>query len=123
MNFYTSLFTGTLVFLVITLIIIGFCMVITKKSQTYPPSVADCPDYYSLDVDGVCKIGSNIYSNDISDVSCNVQDFSKPLYLGKGIGIDSGMCNKKLWANKCGVSWDGITTNDNICYQEYNKPT
>ena len=126
MNFYTSLFTGTLIFLVIVLIIMGFCMYLSRKNQTYPPSISDCPDYYTLDVDGVCKASSNIYSNeliDLIDISCSSQDFSKPQYKGKGSGFLSGMCAKKMWANKCNVSWDGLTNNDNICYQDYIAPT
>ena len=119
MNFYTSLFTGTLIFLVIVLIILGYCMSLSRKNQTYPPSIADCPDYYTLNVEGVCKIGSNIYSNDIS---CNSVNFTKEPYISDGIGPTSGLCARKLWSLKCGVTWDGISNNDNICYTDYVKP-
>jgi hypothetical protein len=119
MNFYTSLFTGTIILLVVLLIIIGYLMSLSRKNETYPPSLKECPDYYSLDVSGVCKIGSNIYSNDIS---CNSEKFTKDQYKKDGTGPTSGLCAKKLWAIKCGVTWDGVTNNDNLCYVDYVKP-
>ena len=119
MDFYTSLFVGTIVFLIIMLCIVGYFMSLSKKKQTYPPSIADCPDYYSLDSTGLCKIGSNIKA---SNISCNVEDFKLDKYkkgasdLSSGSDFTSGLCAKKMWANKCEVSWDGITNNDEICY-------
>jgi hypothetical protein len=49
-------------------------MSISKKKQTYPPSIADCPDYYSLDATGSCKIGTNI---EASQTTCNVENFKQ----------------------------------------------
>ena len=115
MDFYTSLFTGTLAFLIITLIVVGYYMSLAKEKQTYPPSVADCPDYYSLDV-STCVIGKNIFASEPSDVSCNIQNFNDVKYKVPGTDFNSGLCAKKLWANKCKVSWDGVSNNDLICY-------
>jgi hypothetical protein len=116
MDFYTSLFAGTIAFLIITLIVVGYYMSLAKKKQTYPPSIADCPDYYSLDVSGICVIGKNIFTSNPSDVSCNNQDFSQTKYKVEGTDYNSGLCAKKLWANKCDVKWDGISNNDLLCY-------
>ena len=113
MDFYTSLFVGTIVFLIITLCIVGYFMSISNKKQTYPPSIADCPDYYSLDSKGSCKIGTNIQA---SEVICNVEDFNQAKYKTTGMNFTSGLCAKKMWANKCEVTWDGITNNNDICY-------
>ena len=118
MDFYTSLFAGTLAFLIITLIVVGYYMSLAKKKQTYPPSTADCPDYYSLDPtdSSFCVIGKNIFASEPSDVSCNKQDFTQKKYTVEGTDFTSGLCAKKMWANKCKVSWDGVSNNDLICY-------
>lgn len=113
MDFYTSLFVGTFIFLIIILCIVGYYMSISKKKQTYPPSIADCPDYYSLDAGGSCKIGTNI---EASNVTCNVENFKMDKYKKEGNNFTSGLCAKKMWAKKCEVNWDGITNNDDICY-------
>ena len=93
MDFYTSLFAGTLAFLIITLIVVGYYMSMAKKKQTYPPSVADCPDYYSLDV-SACVIGKNIFASEPSDVSCNIQNFNDAKYKVPGTDFKSGLCAK-----------------------------
>ena len=113
MDFYTSLFVGTIIFLIIILCIVGYYMSISKKKQTYPPSIADCPDYYSLDANGLCKIGTSIT---VTDPTCNTEDFRQEKYKKEGNDFTRGLCKKKMWGNKCEVSWDGITNNDEICY-------
>ena len=111
MNFYTHLFFGTIVFLILTLIVVLYCMTLSKN-QEFHPAVGDCPDYYSLDASGVCHAGS-LMNNDIS---CNRQDFTKDQYIVSGTDFASGLCAKKLWASNCDIKWDGITNNDTICY-------
>jgi hypothetical protein len=116
MNFYTSLLVGTLVFLIITLIIVGYCMTLSGEKQIYPPSIADCPDYYTLDSNNTCYAGSSLKVYDTPDISCNMQNFTTPKYSVSGTNFSSGLCAKKLWANDCEVKWDGITNNDTLCY-------
>jgi len=112
MNFYTHLFIDTILFLILTLIVVGYCMTLSKN-QEYPPAVADCPDYYSLDASGECHVGSII---NINDISCNHQNFTQNKYIVPGTDFKSGLCAKKLWANKCDIKWDGLSNNDSICY-------
>jgi hypothetical protein len=120
MDFYTNLFAGTLAFLIITLVVVGYYMSLAKKKQTYPPSIADCPDYYALDPtdSSYCIIGSNIYASSTAGdgINCSKEDFNKTKYTVEGTDFNSGLCAKKLWANKCKVSWDGISNNDLLCY-------
>jgi hypothetical protein len=113
MDFYTSLFTATIIFLIVVLVFVGYFMSLSKKNQTYPPSVANCPDYYSLNSNGSCSIGSNIKA---SNNECNNENFTQAKYKKEGTDFTSGLCAKKMWANKCEVAWDGITNNDDICY-------
>ena len=120
MDFYTSLFAGTIVFLIIILAIMGYFMAQSRSKEVYPPTVADCPDYYSLDAGGTCKIGKGI---SVSDPSCNSQNFTESIYTVTGTGSASGLCAKKMWTSKCGVTWDGISNNDRLCYSDYVKPT
>lgn len=120
MDFYTSLFAGTIVFLIIILAIMGYFMASSRSKELYPPTVGDCPDYYFLDSKGICNIGKGITA---TDPSCNIQDFRLKNYTAAGTGTTSGLCAKKMWAGKCGVSWDGISNNDRLCYSDYVKPT
>ena len=44
------------------------------------------------------------------------QDDDTSNYQTPGMGPDSGICQKKRWAIDCGVNWDGITNNNDVCY-------
>jgi hypothetical protein len=92
-------------------------MSLSNANQTYPPSIADCPDNYSLN-GKFCVAGSNINVVD-RDISCVKVDFTSSNYSISGTGSKSGSCAKKLWANQCQVKWDGITNNDNLCYTDF----
>jgi hypothetical protein len=116
MNFYTKLLIGTLVFLILTLAVVGYFMAISRGKQVYPPSIADCPDHYNLTDGGACVASSFLSVSDEPDVSCNYQDFNQKQYTFGGTNFSSGLCAKKLWANDCNVKWDGITNNDTLCY-------
>ena len=117
MDFYKSLFMGTIIFLIIVLAIVGYCMSLANKNQVYPPSIGDCPDHYSLN-GKFCVAGSNLGVID-RDISCVKMDFTDSRYTIAGSGSSSGLCAKKIWANQCQVKWDGVTNNDNLCYSDY----
>jgi hypothetical protein len=110
-----KLLIGTLVFLILTLALVGYFMSISGKDQVYPPSVSDCPDHYTLS-GSTCSAPIYLNVSDEPDISCNIQNFDQIKYKGEGTNFASGLCSKKLWANDCKVKWDGITNNDNICY-------
>jgi hypothetical protein len=114
MGFYRSLLIGTLVSLIIVLAIMGVILSNSSKDVPFPPQFGMCPDYYTISSDNKCKINSNIYSNVNAD--CMNKSFDDTKYTMPGTGPLSGLCEKKKWANTCGVSWDGITNNSNICY-------
>jgi len=117
MDFYTSLFLGTIVFLIIVLLLFGYYMSLYNKNVTYPPTIADCPDNYVLD-NSFCVAGNNIRV----DSSCNNINFSISPYTNTGtdfkrkLGYASGDCKKKLWAQSCSVAWDGISNNEALCF-------
>jgi len=96
-------------FLIITLLIIGIALYRNRSTLSFPPVVADCPDYWidSSDGDGSsCKNVQNLGKS-----SCDkTMNFSTSHWSG-----DRGLCNKSRWAKSCDLTWDGITTNKNIC--------
>lgn len=96
-----------LLLLVIILLIMSYA--ITKKTNDlkWPPYIANCPDYW-LDL---ASNGSMCYNKHSlgtcslpRDNNKNTVDFTSDIYTSS-----EGDCNKKKWANNCGVSWDGIT--------------
>ena len=85
------------ILLILILVIVGFT-VSNTKNKTWPPVVADCPDYW-LDQAGngskcVNVKGLGNCSNN------NNMDFTKDLPT---------VCKKYTWAKGCGLTWDGIT--------------
>ena len=113
MDFYTGLLLGTVITVILTLALVGYCMYLAKGKSQYPPSIADCPDNYIMDTSGNCNAPSSLLN---SDSDCLLQNFSNAPYLEGGTNFDSGNCKKKLWADKCNVNWDGITNNGDICF-------
>ena len=115
MNFYKTTLTIMAVILIICLAMIGTTMASTEAVK-YPPIMNECPDYYRKEATGCVSKISDIANSD----SCNSVNFGdKALYPNNensGMGPESAICEKKKWAIGCGVNWDGITNNDNICY-------
>lgn len=96
---------SAIIILIITLVIIGMSLSNAKSSQTWPPTVPECPDYWNVDGSGNCinirDLGTCSPSEDREHLQ---MDFSSSDYTGT-----QGACNKYTWATNCGVSWDGIT--------------
>ena len=104
---------SAIVILIITLIFIGLALRKSKKGQTWPPMIPECPDYWTLEsVDGkpIC------YSNNMNLGNCKTEstkDFNTSTFTGA-----QGACAKYTWATRCGISWDGITYGvKNPCFQ------
>ena len=114
MDFYTTVFIAFIVLLVIALAIVSILLSNMSKKQKFPSNISVCPDYYSLNERGFCLQNSNIFNNPSN--ACKILNPEEPKYKVKGTGSESGMCKKKQWGNTCGVSWDGITNDMNICF-------
>ena len=125
MEFYKTVFMIMLVVLFISLSIVGYAIYNSKNDKKYPPIVSECPDYYELsgnictDVHGLNN-GNDYNSGGASQsISCESVNFSLlPKSNNAGMGPNSAICEKKKWANTCGVNWDGITNDENICYSK-----
>ena len=109
-----------IIFFLILLVIILFIISYTIKNKTndikWPPYVANCPDYW-LDLSSNGSMCYNKHSLGTCGVPVsgndNTIDFTRSIYTSS-----QGDCNKKKWAERCGVSWDGITYgygNNNPC--------
>jgi hypothetical protein len=95
------------VILIITLILMGILLG-NHSNETWPPTVPTCPDWWIMD-----GSGSNATCVNVKDLGvCPAQqgkkhqnmNFSSDTFTGT-----NGTCAKYTWANKCKVSWDGIT--------------
>jgi hypothetical protein len=91
------------VLLLICVILIILIMIFPNTKQVWPPMIANCPDYFT-DVNGDGSKCVNVNNIQISS-NCNIiPDFTHGKYKGT-----IGNCSKYNWANKCGLTWDGIT--------------
>ena len=113
MDFYKTILILAGLSLIFVLAIFGVILGNMSKKQVYPANVSKCPDYYSL-VSGSCVSSGEVYSN--RDLVCQRFNFDQDMFNSTKTGSNSGLCAKKQWAIRCGVSWDGITNNTNICY-------
>jgi hypothetical protein len=94
----------SLIVLFIVLIISFFQM---KKNQKYPPVIGGCPDYWELkEVDGkpVCVNKHNL------GICGKKASFTDAEFVGP-----DALCKKAQWAKSCNLTWDGITTDANVC--------
>ena len=84
---------------------------ISKGSgETWPPVTADCPDWWIIDGSGNNSTCMNIKDLGTCASQHTGQNKHQTMNFNTGIYTGSnGNCNKYTWANKCNISWDGIT--------------
>ncbi len=98
---------SAIIILIIALVIIGIALSYGKDNQVWPPIVPACPDYWTMDDSdnatcvNIKDLGTCPATGENTHLSVN---FNEAPYLGA-----NGTCAKYTWANKCGISWDGIT--------------
>lgn len=95
--------------LVICLSLMAFAT--SRKTEDFPPTTNQCPDFFSFDGTS-CIPPVGVYpSTGVNSVgSIDIMSASSP-YLSSS--ADSN-CKKKGWAVPLGVTWDGITNNQEI---------
>ena len=105
-GFQKTVLIIAIIVLIITLVVLGF--VLNSGDETWPPLVPVCPDWWIAD-----GSGNNTTCINVKDLGvCSAQsgkkhqsmNFNSAPYTG-----DNGTCAKYTWANKCQVTWDGIT--------------
>lgn len=116
MNFFKISVISMIVILIICLAVIAVLIKTSDSKRVYPPHISECPDYYVKQEDGTCSDVKEIATEEV----CRKVDFNDatafPNKDNEGLGSNGAFCEKKLWAKQCGVNWDGLTNNDDVCY-------
>jgi len=109
-NFQSTVLIIAVILLSIFLIMIGISLYRNKHTYQYPPVVANCPDYWLDESNGTSIKCSN--SKNLGKKGCpKTFDFSAPFWSS-----DKGLCMKKNIANRCELTWDGVTNNSStVC--------
>ena len=118
-TFYIIVLSIAVVLLILILTFVGIMMKTQDSSTVFPPTVNTCPDFWTVDA-GKCIIPDKDTKNALASkpTDQNVAPYPKsnqidpnnPLWSKNG----SAICNQRKWANKEGISWDGVS-NYNGC--------
>jgi hypothetical protein len=108
MTFQKIVLVIAVILLIITLIFIGMALSKAKNSESWPPLVGECPDYW-VDLSGNGAMCVNKQSLGKCNVpttgDANSMDFTTSVFAG-----NNANCAKYTWAKGCDVTWDGITS-------------
>tara|TARA_Y100001935_G_scaffold173244_1_gene143075 strand:- start:5689 stop:6036 length:348 start_codon:yes stop_codon:yes gene_type:complete len=109
-SFQESVMIISVIILVLSLIVIGVALYRQKYADVqFPPVVADCPDYWTLDNTNGSTVCKNVQK--LGSPQCHDDmNFSLPKWSGTG-----GLCAKSEWARNCELVWDGVTNNAKAC--------
>ena len=123
MNFQKIVLTIAIILFILVLIFIASILYQDKYGKAYPPTIADCPDYWidqtktatnntddSQDPESATKTQCINVKNLGKDNCDKTMDFSTENWQGS-----VGDCRKYKWAKACDLTWDGVTNNTNIC--------
>ena len=84
--------------------------IVKGSGETWPPVTTDCPDWWIIDGSGNNSTCVNIKDLGTCASQHTGQNKHETMNFNTGIYTGSnGNCNKYTWANKCKISWDGIT--------------
>jgi hypothetical protein len=117
MDFYKSISILALIVLIICLGFVASALQVSSADTVFPPNISECPDFFvkqkSKGTEAtLCKAN---YTLATPDGNCAEKSFDDEIYRNPGMGPSSGVCEKKKWAMECGVNWDGITNNADVC--------
>ena len=104
--------TLTLVAIVVSiifLVIVGVKFYLNRYNITFPPVIADCPDYWLDESDDDTIKCVNV--KNIGKEGCpKTMNFSDSRFKG-----NNGLCRKYKWAKRCDITWDGISQLEDTC--------
>lgn len=121
MSFYSIVLIVAFIILLLTLVAVGIMLQNQDKNKAFPTQMSPCPDGWGVSDTGACvqPVGSTNTIDLSEDNSTN--DIDKANWIkvngtdGNFIPLDSAtVCDKKAWANKYNVNWDGVS-NYNSC--------
>jgi hypothetical protein len=106
-GFQKSVLIVAVIILVLALVVMAIILS-GKSGEEWPPLVSDCPDWWVIDGSGNRATCTNVKDLGVCPANSGdkhqVMNFNSAAFTG-----DNGTCAKYTWANKCKVSWDGIT--------------
>ena len=103
-SFQKYILFSAIIILIISLVFIGIALSKSYK-QEWPPIIPECPDYWKIDASGICVNSRNLGVCPPQTGQPHLtMDFNSPAFTGS-----NELCSKYAWAQKCKVSWDGIT--------------
>ena len=88
---------------------IGYAMYNKQHNGVFPPVINQCPDGWEAK-DKSCHNTKSLGTSATGDD--NSVNFNTTFFQGH-----NGNCRKSNWAKRCGIEWNGITNNPNICSQ------
>ena len=101
MSFQKIILTIAAILLIIILVVIGITLSKASDSDSWPPIVGECPDYW-IDMSGNGQQCVNTHN--LGTCNASTMNFDQAPY-----NSSDGTCAKYNWANACGITWDGIT--------------
>lgn len=107
-TFQTTIINIAVILLIIMLFFIAISLYRNKNNFQYPPVAANCPDYWLDESNGEgikCVNPKNLGKKECP----KKLDFSAPFWSS-----DKGLCMKKSMANRCNLTWDGVTNNNSM---------
>ena len=128
MDYYTIVTIVAIVLLVVLLTVIGIMMTSKKNKKGFPDYKNVCPDYWTFreGSDTICMPPAG----NINVPKASAYEGMVQTVIHDGVNLDSSKkrvtsidiskenwtsdCDKKKWATKNGILWDGIT-NSNLC--------
>lgn len=121
MSFYSIVLIVAFIILLLTLVAVGIMLQNQDKNKAFPTQMSPCPDGWGVSDTGACvqPVGSTNtidLSKDIDKTNwTTANDANGNVISGNFIPLDSAtVCDKKAWANKYNVNWDGVS-NYNSC--------
>lgn len=118
MDFYKSVSILALIVLICCLGFVASALQVSSGDTVFPPNISECPDFFIKEKNKVTNSTTCVANYSIGgDVNedCTSKSFDEDIYQNPGMGPSSGVCEKKKWAMDCGVNWDGITNNPDVC--------
>ena len=126
--FYLIVLIIAVVFLIITLVFVGYMMTNAALNKTnYPPLANTCPDFWdaTTDLSGnvVCVVPDAGFDNlgtfTIDSASDSPVTYGVSMVgtqstinfnnIGWSSGAKSRICGQNQWANTYGIAWDGVS--------------
>ena len=143
-SFYLIAVVITVIVLILCLTGVGIMMKYQNAGISFPPSSQPCPDGWTVDASGYCGTvvspetlnTGRLYAVTGDDISLNspynsytiVSRTSGTSYVSSAKLLDTDLsinfnlpgkvwttCQQKNWANKYGISWDGISNYNGTC--------